>query len=53
MSSIAVGIVLRWVSNAWRMDAKVFFLAVQLGSAPEDYDPVDLGDSSGDSSPDY
>ena len=23
------------------------------GSAPEDYDPVDLGDSSGDSSPDY
>ena len=34
-------------------DAKVFFLAVQLGSAPEDYDPVDLGDSSGDSSPDY
>jgi len=34
-------------------DSKVFFLAVQLGSAPEDYDPVDLGDSSGDSSPDY
>ena len=34
-------------------DAKVFFLAVQLGSAPEDYDPVDLGDSSGGGSPDY
>jgi len=34
-------------------DAKVFFIAVQLGSAPEDYDPVDLGDSSGEGSPDY
>ena len=34
-------------------DAKVFFLAVQLGSAPEDYDPVDLGDSTGEGSPDY
>ena len=34
-------------------DAKVFFIAVQLGSAPEDYDPVDLGDSSGGGSPDY
>ena len=34
-------------------DAKVFFIAVQLGSASEDYDPVDLGDSSGGGSPDY
>jgi len=34
-------------------DAKVFFIAVQLGSAPEDYDPVDLGDSSGEGAPDY
>ena len=34
-------------------DAKVFFIAVQLGSAPEDYDPVDLGDSTGAGAPDY
>ena len=34
-------------------DAKVFFIAVQLGSAPEDYDPVDLGDPSGEGAPDY
>ena len=31
-------------------DAKVFFLAVQLGTAPEVYTPVDLGDSSGEGS---
>ena len=34
-------------------DAKVFFLAIQLGSAPEDYEPVDLGGSSGEGSPDF
>jgi len=34
-------------------DAKVFFIAVQLGSAPEEYDPVDLGDSTGSGAPDY
>tara|TARA_B100001057_G_scaffold289915_1_gene289937 strand:+ start:1857 stop:4361 length:2505 start_codon:yes stop_codon:yes gene_type:complete len=34
-------------------DAKVFFLAVQLGTAPENYDPVDLGDSSGEGSSDF
>jgi subtilisin family serine protease len=34
-------------------DAKIFFIAVQLGSAPEDYEPIDLGDSSGAGAPDY
>ena len=34
-------------------NAKIFFIAVQLGEAPPDYDPVDLGDSTGAGSPDY
>jgi len=34
-------------------DAKVFFIAVQLGEPSDDYDPVDLGDSTGAGSPDY
>ncbi|GIS76135.1 MAG: hypothetical protein CM1200mP12_18540 [Gammaproteobacteria bacterium] len=34
-------------------DAKVFFVAIQLAEPDPDYDPIDLGDSSGDNSPDY
>ena len=34
-------------------DAKVFFIAVQLGEPSDDYDPVDLGDSTGAGAPDY
>ena len=34
-------------------DAKIFFIAVQLGEASEDYEPIDLGDSSGAGAPDY
>ena len=34
-------------------DAKVFFISVQLGEPSDDYDPVDLGDSTGAGSPDY
>ena len=34
-------------------DAKVFFVAIQLSEPDENYDPIDLGDSSGDNAPDY
>ena len=34
-------------------DAKIFFVAIQLAEPDPDYDPIDLGDSSGDNSPDY
>ena len=34
-------------------DAKVFFVAIQLAEPDPNYDPIDLGDSSGDNAPDY
>ena len=34
-------------------DAKVFFVAIQLSEPDENYDPIDLGDESGENAPDY
>tara|TARA_Y100000590_G_scaffold204472_1_gene231918 strand:+ start:561 stop:2990 length:2430 start_codon:yes stop_codon:yes gene_type:complete len=40
-------------SHGVAFDAEVFFIAIQLAEPDENYDPIDLGDSSGDSAPDY
>ena len=34
-------------------DSTVFFIAIELAEPDENYDPVDLGDSSGNNSPDF
>ena len=40
-------------SHGVAFDAEVFFVAIQLSEPDENYDPIDLGDDSGDNAPDY
>ena len=53
VSGIAAGIKDGDGIHGVAFDAKVFFVAIQLAEPDPDYDPIDLGDSSGDNSPDY
>tara|TARA_B100000029_G_scaffold515716_1_gene624184 strand:+ start:29680 stop:32151 length:2472 start_codon:yes stop_codon:yes gene_type:complete len=56
VSSVAAGILSENDDSPMHgvaFDADIFFIAIQLAEPDENYDPIDLGDSSGDNSPDY
>jgi len=59
VASIAAGVASRAGSGSKdymhgvAFDAKIFFIAVQLSEPDENYDPIDLGDSTGAGAPDY